>query len=105
MLFLLANHFLNWTNILSISESMQSEIPKSAVMVFTYFCLQFVLRIITTLIIGDRQREKSSFVDVLGQIVSLSLILILIKATQGSFVTLGLGLCISPRLVLIAANI
>ena len=82
ILFLIVNHFLNWSHILNISENMQSEISILAVIVFTYFCLQFVLRVITTLIIADQQPAKSSLIDVFGQIFSLIFILILVKTTQ-----------------------
>ena len=104
ILFLIVNHFLNWSHILNISENMQSEISILAVIVFTYFCLQFVLRVITTLIIADQQPAKSSLIDVFGQIFSLVFILILVKTTQGSLVKLGIALCVSPLLVLFGAN-
>jgi O-antigen/teichoic acid export membrane protein len=105
VIFLVANHFLNWAHILNISESMQSEISVLAVVVFTYFCLQFVLRIITTLIIADQQPAKSSVIDVVGQILSLLLIIVLIQTTKGSLIKLGIALCASPLLALLAANI
>lgn len=105
VIFLLINHFLNWSHILNISVNMQSEISILAVIVFTYFCLQFVLRVITTLIIADQQPAKASLLDVLGQIVSLIFIIILVKTTAGSLIKLGIALCASPLLILISANI
>lgn len=105
MIFMVVNHFLNWAHLLNISESMQSEISILAVIVFTYFCLQFVLRIITTLIIADQQPAKSSLIDVLGQVLSLIFIVILVKTTHGSLVKLGIALCASPLLVLLGANL
>jgi O-antigen/teichoic acid export membrane protein len=105
MIFLVANNYLNWAHILNISESMQSEISVLAVIIFSYFCLQFVLRVITTLIIADQQPAKSSLIDVLGQILSLVFIIILVKTTEGSLIKLGIALCLSPLLVLIGANL
>lgn len=105
VVFIIANFFLNWASILNVSESMRSEISILAVIVFTYFCLQFVLRIITTLLIADQQPAKSSVLDLLGQILSLILISILVITTKGSLVKLGIALCISPLLVLIGANL
>ena len=100
IIFLIVNHFLNWSHILNISETMRAEVSVLAVIVFTYFCIQFVLRIITTLILADQQPAKSSLIDVLGQILSLIFIVILIKTTQGSLVKLGIVLCASPLLIL-----
>jgi len=103
--FVFANQFLNWAHILNISENIRSEVATLAIIVFTYFCLQFVLRIISTLLTADQQPAKSSFIDLLGQILSLFLIFILVITTKGSLVKLGVALCISPLLVLIGANL
>lgn len=105
MIFLVANNYLNWAHILNISESMQSEISVLAVIIFSYFCLQFILRVITTLIIADQQPAKSSLIDVLGQILSLFFIIILVKTTGGSLIKLGIALCVSPLIVLVGANL
>ncbi|MFI5185155.1 MAG: hypothetical protein ACHQF0_00355 [Chitinophagales bacterium] len=104
VIFLLINHFLNWSHILNISESFQAEISMLAVIVFTYFCLQFVLKIITTILTADQQPAKASVIDIVGQILSLIFVLVLVRTTQGSLIKLSIALCLSPLLVLIAAN-
>ena len=105
VIFLIANHFLNWSHILNIPADMEAEISILAIIVFTYFCIQFVLRVITTLVIADQQPAKSSLIDVFGQIISLIFILVLVKTTEGSLVKLGIALCLSPLLVLTGANL
>jgi O-antigen/teichoic acid export membrane protein len=105
IIFLIVNHFLNWSHILNVSESMRSEVSTLAVIVFTYFCLQFVLNIIATLILADQQSAKSSLIGVVGQIFSLIFIIILVKTTEGSLLKLGIAFCLSPILVLIVANL
>jgi O-antigen/teichoic acid export membrane protein len=105
ILFLGINNFLDWSAILKVSEDMKSEVSLLAVIVFTYFCLSFVLKIITTILLADQQPAKSSLIDLLGQIISLLFILILVKTTQGSLLKLGIALCVSPLVILIAANI
>lgn len=104
-LFLIGNNFLNWPEILKVSESMQSEITTLSVIVFTYFCLSFVLKIITTILLADQKPAKSSLIDLLGQVFSLIFILILVKTTEGSLINLGIALCVSPLLVLVGANL
>jgi O-antigen/teichoic acid export membrane protein len=103
--FLFANRFLDWTRILNIPQSMHGEISVLAIIVFTYFCLQFVLRIITTILIADQQPAINSLVSVLGQILSLMMIFVLIKTTSGSLIKLGTVFCVSPILVYILASI
>ncbi|MCF2447074.1 oligosaccharide flippase family protein [Dyadobacter sp. CY345] len=105
VLLMITNQFLNWSEILKISPSMESEISFLAIIIFSYFCLQFVLRVITTLIIADQQPAKTSLLDLLGQILSLILIFILVKTSDGSLVKLGIALCVSPLIVLVGANL
>lgn len=104
LVFLFVNNFLNWAHILNVSESMRSEVSSLAVIVFTFFCLQFVFRIISTLILANQQPAKSSLIDVCGQLISLIFIIVLVKTTEGSLIKLGLAFCLSPILVLLVAN-
>lgn len=105
IIFVIVNNFLNWSHILNISEDMQSEVSLLAVIAFTYFCLQFVLRVITTVLTADQQPAKSSVIDVIGQILSLIFVIVLVKTTQGSLIKLGIALCVSPLLALIGATV
>lgn len=105
ILFLIVNHSLNWANILKVSESMNSEVSTLAIIVFTYFCLNFVLRIITSLITADQQPAKADLIGVLGQLCSLIFIVMLVKTTEGSLIKLGIAFCLSPLLILIGATV
>lgn len=105
VIFIIANNFLDWAKILNVAETMRPEVTKLAVIVFTYFCISFILKIITTILSADQYPAKSSFIDLLGQILSLVLIIILVKTTEGSLIKLGLALCISPLVILLGANI
>jgi O-antigen/teichoic acid export membrane protein len=105
VLFILCNSFLNWSDILKLPQGMQSEVSTLAVIVFTYFCSQFVLRIVTTINIADQQPARASLIDLLGQFLSLIFIVILTKITKGSLINLGIGLCLFPVLVYIGANL
>jgi len=102
---LIANNFLDWSKILKVSTSMQSEVSTLAIIVFTYFCLSFVLRIITTVMLADQRPAGSSLINLIGQLISLAIIFVLVKTTEGSIVKLGLALCISPLIVMVIANL
>lgn len=104
-IFFMFNNYLNWDKILNISESLKSEVSTLAIIVFTYFCLSFILKIITTVLLADQKPAKSSFIDLLGQILSLVLILVLVRTTEGSLINLGIALCIAPILSLTGANL
>jgi len=104
VIFLLVNNYLDWSKILNVPSSMQSEISILALIVFTYFCMTFVLKIITTILLADQEPAKASLIDIIGQSLSLCIIFILVKTTAGSLIRLGLGLCVSPILVLLITN-
>ena len=104
LVFLIVNHWLNWSSILRVSEDMRSEVTTLAVIVFSYFCLRFVFRIINTVLTADQKPAVSSLIDLLGQVLSLAIIFVLIKTTEGSLIKLGVALCASPLLILITAN-
>jgi len=105
VIFLVVNPFLNWSDMLNVSSGFSSEISLLAVIVFTYFCLQFVLRVITTIITADQEPAKASLIDLIGQAVALLIIVILVYTTEGSLIYLGLALCVAPIFALAVANI
>ena len=102
---MIVNPFLNWSGILNIEDSLRSEVSILALIVFSYFCISFVIKIITTILIADQQPAKSSLIDLLGQVFSLLFVLFLVKTTQGSLIKLGIALCLSPLIILGGANI
>ncbi|MEZ4993473.1 MAG: MATE family efflux transporter [Saprospiraceae bacterium] len=105
LVFLVVNQFLDWATILNVSAEMRSEVSILALIVFTYFCLQFVLRVITTILTANQQPAKGSLIDMVGQAVSLLFVVILVQTTEGSLLKLGIALCLSPILVLLGANL
>lgn len=105
LIFLSINPLLNWAKLLGVSMEMRAEVSILAVIVFTYFCLQFVLRIITTILTADQNPSKVALIDFSGQLLSLLFIFLLMKTSEGSLIRLGIALCLSPLLVLTAANI
>lgn len=104
LIFIFINNFLDWAKILKVEEAMRPEVTMLAIIVFTYFCLSFVLRIVTTILLADQKPAKSSLIDLLGQIATLLFILVLVRTTEGSLVKLGIALCLSPLIVLVTSN-
>lgn len=105
VIFLIINPFLNWTSILNTPASMAAELSTLAILVFVFFCLQFILQLITTIITANQQPAKASFFNFLGSLFSLTVIFILTKTTSGSLINLALSLGFTPVLVLTASSI
>jgi O-antigen/teichoic acid export membrane protein len=105
LIFLAINPLLNWSKLLGVSSQMRAEVSILVVIVFTYFCIQFVLRIITTILTADQNPSKVALIDFSGQLLSLFFIFVLMKTSEGSLTRLGLALCLSPLLVLTVVNV
>jgi len=105
LIFLVVNNFLDWSKILNVSESLRPDVTTLAIIVFTYFCISFIFRIITTILLADQYPAWSSLIDLIGQAIALLIIIFLVKTTEGSVVKLGMALCLAPLIVLIGANL
>jgi O-antigen/teichoic acid export membrane protein len=104
VIFSCINPFINWSNILSAPADMSKELGILAFIVFVFFCLQFVLRLITTIITANQQPAKASVFDLVGSLVSLIIIFILTKTTSGNLIYLGTVLSFTPAFVLAASS-
>lgn len=104
IVFFCINPFLDWSKILNSPPGMAAELSTLALLVFTFFSLQFILQLITTIITANQQPAKASFFNFLGSLVSLLVIFILTKTTSGNLIYLGLSLGFTPVLVLAASS-
>jgi len=107
IVFYAVNPFLNWSKILNAGNdiNLQTELSLLALVVFTFFCLRFILKLITTILMADQRPAKASLFDLLGKIIALVLIFILTKTTEGSLLYLGIVMSSAPVFVLILSSI
>ncbi len=105
LLLLFINQFISWHQLLNLPAAMETELSQLAMLIFTYFCFQFIFRVINTLLTADQAPAKASMMDMLGQLLSLLLIFLLTKFTKGTLLNLGLSVGVAPVLVLLGANI
>jgi O-antigen/teichoic acid export membrane protein len=105
LLFFIINPFLNWSDILNSPATMEAELSTLALMVFVFFCLQFVFQLVTTVITANHEPAKASLLHLIGSLVSLIIIYILTKTTAGNLLYLGGVLSITPVLVMFIAGI
>lgn len=103
-IFLFVNNFLDWSKILNTPASMVEELSLVAMVVFVFFCIQFVLKLITTVLTANQQPAKASFFNFLGSLFSLVVIFVLTKTTEGNLVYLASALSFTPVLVLTVSS-
>jgi O-antigen/teichoic acid export membrane protein len=105
-LFFVVNSYIDWTKILNTSIEFKSELSRLALIVFSFFCLQMVFKIINTVVIADQKPYISAVLNVLGQILTLILMFILIKTTdEGTLIYLSLALGFSPIIILFISSL
>lgn len=105
LLFFLINPFLNWSKILNTSPNMSGELSTLALIVFVFFCLQFVLQLITTVLTANQQPAKASLFNFFGSLLSALIILILTKTTAGNLIYLGIVYSSTPIIILTSSSI
>ncbi len=104
LLFLFINPLLNWTKILNTPSAMENGLSKLVLIVFTFFCLKFILQLIGTILTADQKPAITASFDVISGFFSLIIIFILTKTTNGSLLYLGTALSVTPVIVLLIAS-
>jgi len=103
--FIIANHFLNWNRILNVSLDDVYQIEKLIFIVFSVFCFQFVVKLINTVFLADQRSAMSSTINTVGSLMSLIVVFVLMKTTNGSLLYLGASFSIINLIVPLLASI
>ncbi len=105
IIFLSINPFLVWSKILNTGSEMESELTLLAGVAFTFFCFRLVFSIIGTILTSDQQPASSAFLEVLTNFLSLIVIYVLTKITDGSLFWIGFTISSIAGVVPLGANI
>lgn len=104
-IFTIANPYVNWSTVLAAPQTMQESLTVVAAIVVYSFLLQLIFKLITSLLMAKQWHAKASLVSLIGNILSLMLIYIATKTTNGNLVILAGIFSIVPTLVLLIYNI
>jgi len=99
------NPILHWADILNTPVEMESELRKLVIIVFSFFSLQFVLKLVGTILTADQRPAITNSFGLISSIITLIVIYILTKTTTGSLIYLGTALSASPVIVLVLASL
>jgi O-antigen/teichoic acid export membrane protein len=105
LLFIIINPFLDWAKILNTGTSLAQELSKIALIVFTFFCLQFVFRLVSAILLADQKSAMSDFLNLCGNAFALGIIFILTKITKGSLLSVSIVFSAAPAIVFLIAGI
>lgn len=105
ILFLAFNFFINWSYLFNISSARERDLKILIPVVFIFFCLQMILKLITTIYIADQNHSMQNKVQFYTQFLSLVLIWVLIQTAKKSLLIFGLVFSFLPVFILLIINI
>lgn len=98
------NIFINWSSILKVDVSYNEELRKVFAVLTAFFCLDMVVKLFKSLLQADQKPGVASWIDVCGQLISLGIIFLLTKLSEGSLLRLSIFYSGIPALTLLLVS-
>ena len=98
------NLFIDWPSVLNVDLAYKQELTKVFAIVTSFFCLNFTARIVGTMFTADQKLSLSSLLNGVSSLLSLVVIFILTRVSEGSLINLALYYSGIPCLVMIIAT-
>jgi O-antigen/teichoic acid export membrane protein len=84
--------YINWSSILNTPAELSSEINQLIFIVFSFFCLQFIIKLIGMILKADQRSALSGGINTFASLLSLIIIYVLAQTTNGSILWLSIGI-------------
>lgn len=104
LLFLLINRFVNWAQLVNANSSLKGELSLLLPIIFSFFTLQLVVKLITSIYQADQNHSIPGKIHFFGQALSLLIIYLLTKTDHSSLLIFGSILSALPVLILLGLN-
>lgn len=99
VIFLIFNTFLDWSSLLNAPQEMSKEINIVVFFVFIFFCIQFVLRLIGTILTANQKPVINDLLNILANILSLLIIYLLSVFTKDSLLYVAITFSSAPVVI------
>lgn len=99
LLFLVINPFLDWVKILNTERDWQNELNILVYFVFFSFSIRFVFQLIGTILVSDQKPAIREVMHVGSSLLTLAIIIVLTKTTEGSLLYLGICFSFVPIII------
>ncbi|MFA5012843.1 MAG: oligosaccharide flippase family protein [Ignavibacteria bacterium] len=97
--------FIDWSSVFNTPAELKPEVNKLANFVMLFFGLQFVLKLIITILTADQKPSYNDFLGFLTNISSVIIVWILTHNTSPSLFVLGMSLSIIPVILLLLITV
>lgn len=88
--FLAAWSFVPWHLVFRVPHEVRNEIALVVLVVVTFFCVQFVFRLISTLLTADQRPAAAGYINTAGMVISLLAVYLLAYVSEGSLTYLSI---------------
>lgn len=103
IVFSVVNPFLNWSKILNTVPEAASNLSSVIIIVFAFFCLQFIFKTVGIIFIAVQKPAMNDLLGVLGSALSLVIIYLLTLVTKGSLYFVAFTFSITPVIVFLVS--
>ena len=105
IVFVFVNPYLDWGTILNISAADSIEVGRVAFFVFIFFCIRFILGLITPVVFANQDPALRNLLGPLGSTLSLIAIFLLSKYVSGSLFWIAMIFSLAPLLVVLVMTL
>jgi O-antigen/teichoic acid export membrane protein len=102
--FYFVNPYIKWQQVLNAHNTESNYLSMVVLVVFAFFCFQFVIQLINNVLTANQAPAKSSFLNLMGQLLSLIVVLFLIRYKQGALMDVVIIIAGLPLIVLLAGS-
>ena len=103
LIFLAFQPYLNWAEILNADPEKVANLNKIIVISFAFFCLNFLFKIIGIIYAAAQKPAFNDLITFLGSLLSLIIIFILTKTTEGTLMNVAVVFSAAPTVILLVA--
>jgi len=103
LVFLAFQPFLNWAEILNAEPAKVKDLNRVIILSFSLFCINFLFKIIGIIYAAAQKPAFNDLITLLGSLLSLIIIFILAKTTDGSLMNVALAFSAAPVIILLIA--
>lgn len=103
-LFFVVNFFIDWSIVFNTTKGLQKDLNILMPIVFGFFCLQLVVKLMTTIYTADQQHSTQGKITFITNVNSLLVIWIMTQTSESSLLLFGIVFSVIPVAILVALN-
>jgi O-antigen/teichoic acid export membrane protein len=97
--------FINWQKIFNVPAYLTTDINKIVFWVVLFFSIQFLLKLINSILNADQRPAVNGFISALSNLFTLALVFILYLTTKGNLFFVAIGSSFVPIVILLGVSI